>query len=110
MDVSTITTREIGTQKLLIGPAINYASRIGRAGVGNRCVLGPIAAQMPDLAQYSPRGPYRVSGKSDEEDYTYYELYLGDIWREGERAMNELAANLPVSEWPTIDAPSASQR
>ncbi len=89
MDVSTITTQQLGTQKLLIGPAINYASRIGRAGAGNRCLLGPVAAQMPDLAQYSPRGPCRVSGKADEEDYPYYELYLGDIWREGERSLGD---------------------
>ncbi len=85
MDVSTITTRHLGMQKLLIGPAINYASRIGRAGVGNRCLLGPIAAQMPDLSQYSPRGPFSIAGKGVEEDYTYYELSLSDIWREGER-------------------------
>jgi class 3 adenylate cyclase len=89
MDVSTITTRHLGTQKLLIGPPINYASRIGRAGTGNRCLLGPVAAQMTDLAQYSPRGPFRIGGKDPEQDYIYYEVSLGDIWREGERGPDE---------------------
>lgn len=89
MDVSTITTQQLGTQRLLIGPPINYASRIARAGSGNRCLLGPVAAQMPDLAQYSPSGPFRIGGKSAEQDYMYYELRLGDIWREGKRGPDE---------------------
>lgn len=89
MDVSTITTRHLGAQKLLIGPPINYASRIGRAGSGNRCLLGPVAAEMPDLSQYSPQGPFRIGGKGSEDDYTYYELGFSDTWREGERGPDD---------------------
>lgn len=85
MDVSTISTRLLGTQKLLIGPPINHASRIGAAGSGNRCLLGPVAAAMPDLAQYSPKGPYKISGKPGEPDYVFYKLSFCDIWREGKR-------------------------
>ncbi len=89
MDVSTITTRYLGTQKLLIGPAINYASRIGRAGTGNRCLLGPTAAHMPDLSRYSLRGPLSIGGKDSEGEYTYYELDFSEVWREGERSLND---------------------
>lgn len=41
MSVTTIYSHQLGSQRLIISPAVNYASRIGQAGVGNRCLLGP---------------------------------------------------------------------
>jgi len=89
MDISNITTRHLGRQNPLIGPAINYASRIGRAGAGNRCHLGPVAAHKPELSQYSPKGPYTVAGKEGEENYSYYELSFSDIGREDPRTPDD---------------------
>lgn len=83
MDVSTVTTRQSGEQKILIGPAINHASRIGQAGAGNRCLIGPAAARMKDFASHPMRGPFYIAGKDDEGDYGYYEVNLSHLWREG---------------------------
>lgn len=84
MDVSTIWSRFLGEHRLLIGSPINYAARIGSAGVGNRCVIGPSAAERA-FASYSLDGPFSIKGKEGEPDYTYYFLQMGDIWIEGPR-------------------------
>ena len=83
LDISTISSNLLGEQRLLIGPPVNYAARISAAGVGNRCLFGPEAAAS-DLGQYALRGPFRIKGKKGEGVYKYYQLYLGDIWREGQ--------------------------
>ena len=82
VDVTVIESDFLGKQALLIGECINYASRIGAAGVGNRCLLGPAAAEQ--LAGYTIEGPWDVPGKGKEGKYKYYELPLGDEWREGD--------------------------
>lgn len=83
LGVSEIWSKHLGTQQLFIGPAVNYASRITQAGVGNRCLLGPDAVKN-GLGDYQLDGPFTVAGKPGEPDYVYYELPLGDIWREGD--------------------------
>ncbi|AKD53792.1 adenylate/guanylate cyclase domain-containing protein [Spirosoma radiotolerans] len=82
IDTSTIYSEFLGEQVLLIGDAINYASRITLGGRGNRCLVGPKAIEQ-GLLQWSNHGPYVVKGKKGEQTYTYYQLELGDIWREG---------------------------
>lgn len=85
LEVTTISSRFLGTHRLLIGDAINYASRISSGGVGNRCHIGPVAAAMPPFNAYTLDGPLSVRGKAREGAYTYYQLDLGDIWIEGRR-------------------------
>jgi hypothetical protein len=84
-DVSTLSTTFLGDQRLFIGNAINYAARIGKAGEGNRCLLGPVAARRPELSQFGPDGPHHVDGKPGESKFEYFVLELGEIWREGTR-------------------------
>jgi len=81
LNVSKISSRLLGTQKLLIGDAINYAARISTAGYGNRCHVGPNAAL--ELEEYGISGPFTIKGKGVEGDYGYYKLDMSDIWREG---------------------------
>ena len=83
IDISTIYSELLGEQRLLIGPAINYASRISTGGEGNRCLVGPEAFNKGGLGEYTNSGPYSVNGKNNEGNYSYWELDLGDIWREG---------------------------
>jgi len=83
IDISTISSNLIGQQRLLIGPPINYASRISSAGIGNRCIVGPEAMNSHGMNQWRFNGPYSIKGKDGERDYIYWQLYLGDIWREG---------------------------
>jgi hypothetical protein len=89
MDVSTIHCRSLGKQRLLIGPPINYASRISYAGKGNRCLLGPCAVDMHGMNQWRVEGPQKISPKNGEPEYIYYELDIHDIWRAGPRQTNE---------------------
>src|SRR5438876_6032672 len=74
-----IPTKYLGTQNLVIGQAVNYASRITAAGKGNRCLVGPMAVEH-GLSHYNLRGPFEVKGKKGEGAYMYYELDLDDIW------------------------------
>jgi class 3 adenylate cyclase len=83
MDVSTIGSRAIGEQRLMIGPPINYANRIGSAGEGNRCLIGPNAAQLIGVDREDLIGPFKVEGKKGEGIYTYYRLDLSHLWNEG---------------------------
>ena len=83
MDISTVTTRLLGTQRLFIGPPINTASRLGATGKGNRCIVGPEAIKrLPIDSGYVTRlAP--VSGKDGEPEYECYEVDLEEIWRSG---------------------------
>jgi class 3 adenylate cyclase len=83
IDISTIYSDLLGQQRLLIGPPINYANRISSAGVGNKCLVGPEAMNNHGMNRWINNGPYSVKGKPGEGDYFYWELDLGDIWREG---------------------------
>ncbi|MFH1069499.1 MAG: hypothetical protein V1794_07735 [Candidatus Glassbacteria bacterium] len=83
IDISTIYSDLLGEQRLLIGPPINYASRILSVGVGNRCLVGPEAMNNQGMNQWNNNGPYSVIVKPSEGDLLYWELDLGDIWREG---------------------------
>jgi len=85
IDISTIYSEVLGEQRLLIGPAINYASRISSGGEGNRCLVGPEAFNKRGMNQWMNSGPYSVMGKNNEGKYHYWELDLGDIWREDRR-------------------------
>lgn len=82
LDVSEISSRFFGTQRLIIGDAINHAARILGAESGNRCLLGPNAASK--LSQFVLEGPNVAKGKSGEPTYEYYRFDLSDIWIEGD--------------------------
>lgn len=79
-EISTIHSRFLGEQRHVIGFPTIHATRIGNAGVGNRCHLGPAAAEN---FPYHLEGPYTVAGKANEPEFQYYELDLGDTWRAG---------------------------
>lgn len=83
IDISTIYSKLLGQQRLLIGPPINYACRISEAGEGNRCNVGP-EAMKNGLNQWWNHGPYKKKAKPGEDEYIYWQLNLGDIWIEGE--------------------------
>lgn len=85
MHVSSIRTQYLGVQQLFVGSAINYASRIGAAGKGNRCLIGPAASKMPEFSSKPLCGPQHVPGKRGEPDLEYYELCLKDRWQERTR-------------------------
>lgn len=84
MSVTTICSHQLGSQRLIIGPAVNYASRIGQAGVGNRCLLGPVAADMPEFTSRRLRDPVEVAGKSEGGGYFCYELCMDELWLAGD--------------------------
>jgi class 3 adenylate cyclase len=84
MDVSTINSRLLGEHRLLIGSPINYADRISKAGIGNRCIIGPMAAERA-FKQYTLDGPHQIAGKPGEREHECYVLDLGDIWIDGAR-------------------------
>lgn len=81
MNVSTISSRFLGEHKLFVGNAVVHATRISRAGKGNRCLVGPVAAKT--FKSYGLEGPYSISGKPGEPRYRYYRFPMGEIWREG---------------------------
>ena len=83
IDISTINSELLGQQRLLIGPAINYACRITAAGKGNRCHVGP-QAMKKGMDQWWNDGPFSVKGKKHEGQYEYWSMNLGDIYRKGE--------------------------
>lgn len=85
IDVSDISSKYLGKQKLFAGEAINYAARITAADYGNRCLVGPKAFEM-GLKSYIRKedGPFAIEGKEGEPLYKYYKLDLSDIWREGD--------------------------
>lgn len=85
IDVAAISSKFMGSQRLLIGDAINYASRILSPGKGNRCHIGPVAASMEPFSGYVLDGPLQTKGKSGEPVYTYFKFDLGSIWVEGPR-------------------------
>ena len=85
MRVATIRTRQLGAYQMLVGPAVNHASRIGRAGTGNRCLVGPVAAGRPEFSTKSLRGPLRPEEKGGGLGYIFYELDLANFWLEGKR-------------------------
>ncbi len=84
LDVSDISSKFLGQQKLFAGEAINYAARITAADYGNRCLIGPKAFKY-GLNNYIRKedGPFEIEGKEGEPIYKYYKLDLGDVWREG---------------------------
>lgn len=84
MDVSTIASRLLGERRLFIGSPINYAARISKAGEGNRCIIGPMAAERA-FKKYTLDGPHPIEGKPGEANYLYHMLDLSDIWIEGSR-------------------------
>lgn len=89
LKVSTISSRFLGEHRLFVGNAINYASRLGKGGEGNRCLLGPEAAKRVMEAGFQLYEPQTVHGKPHEDTFEYYELDLSDIWREGPRGPDE---------------------
>lgn len=82
MDIAEIRTKVMRKQRLFVGEAVIYASRISRAGKGNRCLFGPEAAHMI-RDNYALKGPYKIRGKTGEHLYTYYRMDLSDTWLEG---------------------------
>jgi len=87
IDISDIFSKFLGQQKLLIGPPINYACRISKAGKGNRCNVGP-KAMKNGLNQWLNHGPYKID-KTGEDEYIYWQLNLEDIWIEGKIEADE---------------------
>lgn len=84
ISIVNIQSDFLGQQPLLIGKCINYASRLGAAGVGNRCLLGPEAAKLIKAIGFEVEGPWEVIGKDKAEKRQYFKLPLGDVWREGD--------------------------
>ena len=86
IETSEISSRELGTQTLLAGQAINYANRISAAGGGNRCLCGPSSAEQLRLVGYEKilDGPHSFQGKKDML-FDFFELDLGEFWRSGPR-------------------------
>jgi class 3 adenylate cyclase len=84
LDGSTIASRCLGEQLLFVGDAINYAARITKAGLGNRCHIGPNAYEQ-GLSSYPTKGPFKTSGKPGEGIYEYFRMDFTDIWIEGKR-------------------------
>lgn len=82
LEVADIKTKFMRRQRLFVGGAVIYASRITGAGKGNRCLFGPAAAQLIQ-ASYPLKGPYKIKGKTGEPKYTYYQFDLSDVWLEG---------------------------
>ncbi|MBC8466416.1 MAG: hypothetical protein H8D55_01135 [Deltaproteobacteria bacterium] len=89
IDISYIYSDLLGQQSLFIGPAINYAQRISNVGAGNRCLVGPEAMNNRGMNQWRNHGPLTTEGKPGEGDYIYWQLVLGDIWREGKIGFDE---------------------
>lgn len=84
IDTADIQSRRLGKQTLFVGDALNTASRLGRAGKGNRCLLGERAGPMIGKIFTNVTGPFNVRGKRRAEGtFRYYKLDLGDIWKEG---------------------------
>ncbi len=81
LDISSIYSKFLGKQTLLIGPPINYASRIIEAGDGNRCHVGPEAMKR-GMDQWRNSGPYSVCGKPGEGEYSYWAMDFRSIWPE----------------------------
>lgn len=75
-----ISSHALGTQVLLVGEPINYASRISAAGAGNRCLCGPRVASLLTELGYVLAGSTRYCGTKSDGPYEYFELDLGDIW------------------------------
>jgi class 3 adenylate cyclase len=91
LDVSTISSRLLGEQRLLIGDAINCAARISKAPLqGNRCLIGPEAAKT-EFSDYGLTGPHRLSEdpKPGEPNYEYFIFKMADVWIEGSRKAGE---------------------
>jgi class 3 adenylate cyclase len=82
LDVANIQTRAMRRQRLFVGEAVIYATRISGAGKGNRCLLGPVAAEMVQ-EECDLKGPYKLKGKEGEPLYTYYRMDLSEVWLEG---------------------------
>lgn len=87
--IAEMQTRALGKQRLFIGNAINYASRISKAGNGNRCVLGPQAAELIGAHYIGVSEPASVEGKTGEPSYIWHDFDLGEVWRAGERVPGE---------------------
>ena len=88
IDISTIHSTLLGTQRVLIGPPINYACRISSVGEGNRCHVGPQAMKM-GMDQWRNDGPYSEKVKPGESEYIYWSMDLGDIWIAGKIELGE---------------------
>jgi len=88
IDVSTIHSNFLGKQRLLIGPAINYACRINAAGEGNRCHVGP-EAMKNGMDLWRNKGPFLAKGKAGECEYEYWSMDLADVWRESKIGLGE---------------------
>lgn len=85
MHISSISSRLLGTQPLVIGEPINYAFRILRAPLkGNRCLVGPRAVE-GGLGEFGAYGPHKTKGKTGETDYEFYRLPLSEEWLDGPR-------------------------
>ena len=91
MRVATIRTRHLGAYQMLVGPAINHASRISRAGTGNRCLVGAVAAGMPEFSNKSLRGPLRLEENDSGSGYIFYELDMANFWMEGKREKDRIS-------------------
>lgn len=79
IDISTIHSKYLGRQSILVGPPINYANRILSGGKENRCNVGP-EAMKHGMDQWWNDGPYWVAGKPGEGEYIYWEMFLSDVW------------------------------
>jgi len=88
LETVEIESRCLGTQSLIVGEAINIASRISAAGRGNRCLIGPEAERRIRTSDFAVDldGPRTFRGKKPGGPFTYFELDLGEYWVAGPRS------------------------
>jgi class 3 adenylate cyclase len=80
MEVSTIWSKFLGEQPFITGPPSVYASRMLSFGEGNRCLVGPIAAE--GWPYETLAGPFIGQGKHAEIKYEYFLYDLSDLWED----------------------------
>jgi hypothetical protein len=90
MDVTTISSQYLGDHKLFVGNAVVYATRISRAGKGNRCVVGPLAART--FKEYGLEGPYFIAGKPENLAINIIVLTWGKSGEKGPMAKRLIGA------------------
>ncbi len=78
LEVSSISSSFLGQQPYLVGAAAVYAARIMAFGEGDRCLVGPRAAENWPYAGLS--GPYEGKGKHEGFTYQYYFYDLDELW------------------------------
>ncbi len=78
LSISSISCAFLSKQPYLVGPPTVYASRIMGFGEGDRCTIGPKAADRWPYSGLSE--PFNGRVKHEDISYTYYFFDLEDFW------------------------------